>query len=211
MVGPGSMWNERYNDRDYVYGEDPNAFLKACLDGLSPGTILFPAEGEGRNAVFAARMGWKVSAFDQSTSGKVKADQLAIKYVAQIDYRVGDLASIEYDQEDFDALALVYAHFPAENRRKYHKKLVSYLKEGAVLILEAFSKSHVHNQVINPQVGGPKRLEMLYDLEELKQDFDGFQWELAVEVETELNEGKLHRGKASVIRLFGIKNKKSLF
>lgn len=151
------MWNERYNDRAYVYGEEANAFLKDRLEGISPGTILFPAEGEGRNAVYAARTGWKVHAFDQSASGKLKADQLATKHVVQIDYQVADMASIDYEAGCFDALALIYAHFPAENRRKYHKKLVSYLKEGAVLILEAFSESHMHKQAINPEVGGPKR------------------------------------------------------
>jgi hypothetical protein len=46
---------------------------------LPIGSILFPAEGEGRNAVFAAKLGWAVSAFDISNEGKNKGIKLAKK------------------------------------------------------------------------------------------------------------------------------------
>jgi hypothetical protein len=59
-------WNERYSKNEFAYGEAPNNYLKEQLEKLSAGAILFPAEGEGRNAVFAATLGWKVSAFDIS-------------------------------------------------------------------------------------------------------------------------------------------------
>ncbi|MDX1754196.1 MAG: thiopurine S-methyltransferase [Salinimicrobium sediminis] len=49
------FWNERYQREEYIYGKDPNEYLKAKLKNLTPGRILFPAEGEGRNAVHAAK------------------------------------------------------------------------------------------------------------------------------------------------------------
>jgi hypothetical protein len=49
-------WNDRYSKDEYAYGEQPNNFLREELEKLKPGTILFPAEGEGRNAVFAAAL-----------------------------------------------------------------------------------------------------------------------------------------------------------
>ena len=70
-------WNERYKKEEFAYGQQPNNYLKEQLGKLSAGTILFPAEGEGRNAVFAAKLGWTVSAFDISVEGKKKASRLA--------------------------------------------------------------------------------------------------------------------------------------
>ena len=49
-----NRWNDRYSANEFAYGEQPNNYLKEQLEKLPVGTILFPAEGEGRNAVFAA-------------------------------------------------------------------------------------------------------------------------------------------------------------
>jgi hypothetical protein len=72
-----NRWDERYKQQDFAYGVTPNNYLKDQLIKLQTGKILFPAEGEGRNAVFAAKLGWIVSAFDISIEGKKKAMQLA--------------------------------------------------------------------------------------------------------------------------------------
>lgn len=58
------FWNQRFSQDEYVYGTEPNEYLKEKLSLLLGGDILLPAEGEGRNAVFAAKTGWKVTAFD---------------------------------------------------------------------------------------------------------------------------------------------------
>jgi len=71
------FWNARYAAAEYAYGTEPNAFFKAQLDQLTPGRLLLPAEGEGRNAVYAAKKGWEVVAFDQSDAGQKKALKLA--------------------------------------------------------------------------------------------------------------------------------------
>jgi hypothetical protein len=73
------FWNQRYGNAEYVYGEDPNKFLASQIKVLKPGKIIFPCEGEGRNAVFAAFLGWQVAAFDGSAVGQFKALQLAAK------------------------------------------------------------------------------------------------------------------------------------
>ena len=108
------IWNDRYSKEGFAYGELPNNYLKAQLEQLTPGSILFPAEGEGRNAVFAAKLGWTVSAFDISIEGKKKALRLAEINNVAIDYQVGTLQSLNYNTEQFDVLALIYAHFPAD-------------------------------------------------------------------------------------------------
>ena len=71
------FWNERYASTEYVYGKEPNQYFKQILCSLSPGKILLPAEGEGRNAVYAASLGWQVYAYDFSERAYKKAMALA--------------------------------------------------------------------------------------------------------------------------------------
>ncbi|MBN9293205.1 MAG: class I SAM-dependent methyltransferase [Flavobacteriia bacterium] len=199
------FWNERYSHSEFAYGEEPNEYLKEKLTGLQPGTILFPAEGEGRNAVYAAILGWNVSAFDQSEEGRKKAELLSKRHNVEINYIISDVEHFELKPVSADALALIYAHFPGKKRREYHQKLAYFLKPGGTLIIEGFSKKHSIFQKENSDAGGPGDPEMLYSLEELKNDFPDFDFTEAYETETELNEGIFHTGKSSIIRITGIK------
>jgi len=198
-------WNDRYSTNEFAYGEQPNNYLKEQLTPLDTGTILFPAEGEGRNAVFAAKLGWKVSAFDISTEGKNKAVQLAIHNQVSIDYQVGELQDLNYKAGQFDAIALIYAHFPSSIKSTYHKTLSHYLCKGGLVIFEAFSKKHLHYIGANEKVGGPKEIDMLFSMEEIKADFEDYEIIVLEEKEIELNEGLFHNGLGSVIRFVGRK------
>ncbi|MFC1224536.1 class I SAM-dependent methyltransferase [Pedobacter sp. BG31] len=198
-------WNDRYSTNEFAYGEQPNNYLKEQLTPLGTGTILFPAEGEGRNAVFAAKLGWKVSAFDISTEGKNKAIQLAIHNQVSIDYQVGELQDLNYKAGQFDAIALIYAHFPSSIKSTYHKTLSHYLCKGGLVIFEAFSKKHLHYIAANEKIGGPKEIDMLFSMEEIKADFEDYEIIVLEEKEIELNEGLFHNGLGSVIRFVGRK------
>jgi cyclopropane fatty-acyl-phospholipid synthase-like methyltransferase len=198
-------WNDRYKNDEFAYGEHPNNYLRDQLDKLSPGTILFPAEGEGRNAVYAAKHGWKVSAFDISIEGKKKADRLAETNNVELDYQVGELQNLKYASGQFDAIAFIYAHFPADVKSSYHKTIQNYLRSGGVIIFEAFSKQHLEYIARNEKVGGPKELAMLFSIEEIQTDFANYDIIELVEQEVELNEGAFHNGKGSVIRFVGRK------
>jgi len=198
-------WNDRYSTDEFAYGEQPNNYLKEQLTQLDTGTILFPAEGEGRNAVFAAKLGWKVSAFDISIEGKNKALQLAANNKVSIDYHVGELQELDYKNEQFDAIALIYAHFPSAIKSAYHKTLSSYLRKGGLLIFEAFSKKHLDYLAKNEKVGGPKEIDMLFSIGEISADFENYEIIALEEKEIELNEGLFHNGQGSVIRFVGRK------
>lgn len=198
-------WNERYSKEEFAYGKQPNNYLKEQLEKLDPGKILFPADGEGRNGVFAASLGWTVSSFDISTEGKKKALQLAAASQVTIDYRVGELQTLGYKQEEFDAIALIYAHFPAAIKSAYHKTLDSYLRKGGILIFEAFSKNHRDYLARNEKIGGPRDTDMLFSIDEIKADFADYEVIELAEKEVELNEGLFHNGTGSVIRFTGRK------
>lgn len=198
-------WNDRYSKEAFAYGEQPNNYLAKQLKNLTPGAILFPAEGEGRNAVFAATLGWTVSAFDISIEGKNKALRLAESNKVKINYQVGKLHTLNYNTGQFDAIALIYAHFPADIKSLYHKTLDKYLRKDGLIIFEAFSKKHVDYLSKNEKVGGPKDTAMLFSIEELKSDFVNYEIIELVEKEIELNEGTFHNGTGSVIRFTGRK------
>ncbi len=198
-------WDDRYSSEEFAYGVEPNAYLKQQLEKLRPGAILFPAEGEGRNAVFAAKLGWQVSAFDISAEGRKKALRLAEANNVKIDYLVSDLSGLTYVPEQFDVIALIFAHFPAEMKSAAHKTLEKFLKPGGVVIFEAFSKRHLEYLAVNEKVGGPKDINQLFSLDEIKADFPNYEIIELAETEVELNEGQFHNGRGSVIRFVGRK------
>jgi SAM-dependent methyltransferase len=194
------FWDDRYSSGNYIYGTQPNRFFKNQLDELEPGHLLLPAEGEGRNAIYAAREGWKVDAFDISKKGRKKALELAKRNHVAINYTISKYNEFEIETEAYDAIALVYAHLHKSKRKDIHKTLIEGLKPGGHLILEAFSKEQLGNDS-----GGPQDLDMLYDLDELRKDFEDLQIKHADSTEIELKEGMHHEGTANVIRILAMK------
>lgn len=200
-----NFWNERFSGDEYIYGDQPNEYLKEKLKEIQKGKILFPAEGEGRNSVYAAMLGFDSFAFDQSDSGKQKALQLASTKGVEITYDIFTMDEYQSESEKYDAVALIYAHFHKTVRRAHHQKLIKSLQPGGYLILEAFSKDHIKFQKENPTAGGPGNIDMLYNLDEIKDDFKGFEFLEATEKEITLKEGNHHKGNAVVVRIFARK------
>jgi 2-polyprenyl-3-methyl-5-hydroxy-6-metoxy-1,4-benzoquinol methylase len=200
-----SFWEQRYGQKEYAYGTEPNQYFKEALDTLTPGKILMAAEGEGRNAVYAATQGWEVVAYDWSENAQRKAHKLASEYGVQIEYHLASLNELHFQEHTFDALALIYVHFPEQIRLQNHQKLYQWLKPGGHLIIEAFSKSHLSFSKKNPAVGGPKELSQLYSLD-VGKDFQNRSIIKFTEDKIQLNEGIYHQGQAQVIRLFASKH-----
>lgn len=200
-------WDESYNIEEYRYGETPNLFFKETIDSLIPGKILLPADGEGRNSVYAAMRGWTVEAFDQSSQGREKALKMAQKNNVDISFKVIDFENISenYVRDSYDAIALTYVHLPEQLKAKYHRSLLPLLKIGGHIIIEAFSKNHVKHQRQNASVGGPPDVNMMYSMEEISSIFDSLKIDLLEEKEIKLSEGIGHNGEASVIRFVGEK------
>ncbi|MBD3750767.1 MAG: class I SAM-dependent methyltransferase [Sphingobacteriales bacterium] len=201
-----NFWDDRYKQKEFAYGKEANEYLKQMLPKYEPGKILFPAEGEGRNAVYAAQLGWQVSAFDLSLEGKKKAEYLANINQVKIDYRLGTLEELNYQQNYFDAVAFIFAHFPAQIKGDYYTKIGGFLKKDGIIILEVFSKNHIQYQKINPNIGGPQDVDILFSIDEVKLFFPNYEIIELVEKEVNLSEGSCHNGLGSVIRFVGKKN-----
>lgn len=195
-----TFWDERYASNEYVYGTSPNEFFKKELDQLKPGKILLPAEGEGRNAVYAAARGWDVFAFDLSIEGQKKALKLAETKSVSLHYEVAGFEDVALKSESYDAIALTFAHVPPTLRSRYHQKLIDALKPHGTIILVGFSKSQINNTT-----GGPRNIEMLFSREELESDFKALSL-LQTEYKTvHLSEGEFHSGESDIITMLGKK------
>jgi cyclopropane fatty-acyl-phospholipid synthase-like methyltransferase len=203
------FWNDRYRQPEFAYGEAPNAFLREQLHGLPTGSLLLPADGEGRNAVYAASRGWTPYSSDISQEGKNKAEKLARRMGVTLDYSVGDFGSLQYPAVSFDVAALIYAHFAPEKKATYHQKVDELLKPGGLVLLEGFSKNHLKFNRNNPEVGGPKDAAFLLSTEEIRSFFPEYEYLQLEEVEIDLQEGAFHKGRASVIRFLGRKPRHS--
>ncbi|MHB8079462.1 MAG: class I SAM-dependent methyltransferase [Candidatus Krumholzibacteriia bacterium] len=196
----GPTWDERFAGEAYFYGTEPNEFLAAALPGLPRGRGLFLGEGEGRNAVHAARLGHEVLAVDASAVGRDKALRLARERGVTLTYLVGDVAAVPWDDRPFDFAALIFLHLPPAVRRAVHARVAAALRPGGTLILESFQKGQ-----LGRRSGGPQSAELLYDLRELQADFAGLAWTLAEAREVTLDESAGHRGPALVNRLIGVR------
>ena len=196
------FWDERYSSDTYVYGKQANAFFAAQLADLKPGRLLLPGEGEGRNAVHASRLGWKVDAFDQSRAGRDKAMALASGFDVDINYALCPLEDFDFPEDEYDLVALLFFHVPEASRRYLHRKVIESLKPGGRLVLEAF-----HKEQINYNTGGPKSLDMLFDENILEADFTLLETVMLDKQEIILDEGPFHQGPAKIIRYNGIKPK----
>lgn len=200
------FWDSRYGLDQYAYGTEPNAFFESQLKRFNQGdTLIFPAEGEGRNAVYAAQNGMIAWAFDQSMEGKKKAEKLAESRNCSIEYAVIDGDGANYPAQSADGVVLIYAHFDEGIRQLVHGQVQGWLKPNGLVILEAFSKNHLEYQKKYPGVGGPKDISMLMSKETITQEFPELKFLYLEEVVVDLNEGDGHCGKGSVIRFIGEK------
>ena len=193
-------WEERYSEEEFAYGKEPNKFFKDEIDKLNPGRLLLIGEGEGRNAVYAAKLGWAVDAVDFSEMAKKKALTLAGENNVVINYNVRDLNQFEPKENYYDAAGIIFIHLDDELRRKVHYEIVRSLRENGRVILEAFEKEQIKRNS-----GGPKNVGLLYSLEDIVSDFIELDFQKLSKETVTLDEGKYHLGEAVVVRFAGKK------
>ena len=112
------FWDDRFSNEEYYYGREPNLFFKNAIDELKPGKLFLPGEGEGRNAIYAAKLGWDVLAVDYSMAGVTKAMKLAAENNVTIRYETSDLLRYQA-KESFDAIAVIFVHFQPDDRKTF--------------------------------------------------------------------------------------------
>jgi 2-polyprenyl-3-methyl-5-hydroxy-6-metoxy-1,4-benzoquinol methylase len=194
-----TIWNERIAAHDLAFGALPNHYFKSVIDQLSPGKMLVPGAGEGRDSVYAAKLGWDVLAFDLSHVGQQKALAWAARESVSLRYEILDAAQFNFGSETFDLVAMVYFHLPPELRRWFFGHLHQTLNPGGRVVIEAFNPRQIPYTS-----GGPKQPEMLMTRAILREELLHIEPEENLELLTTLDEGPLHQGPAEVIRYYGI-------
>lgn len=200
------FWNQRYAEAEFAYGETPNHFFKNEIDKIErKGKALFIAEGEGRNAVYAATKGWEVFAYDWSEEGKKKAMQLAEKLQTSLVYEVGEWDDLNFKNEKFDLIVFIFAQLPEMERRKIQKASAHLLQPEGKIILEAYRKEQLEINSKNPAAGGPKNLDFLLSKKELEEDFQSLNIFVLTETTESFEEGKYHRGEGAVVQMIAVR------
>ncbi len=189
------MWDERFSQAEPVYGDQPNAFLAAQSARFQRGMkLLVPADGYGRNGIWLARQGFSVHTVDLSPVGVARARKTAEAAGLAMTIEQADLAAWKWPEAEFDGVFTIFLHLPPEARAKVHGAMLRSVKPGGLVILEAFSTSQ-----LKYSSGGPKRVELLYTAEMLRQDFAGADAVVLQEKEAPISEGTMHSGAAAVV------------
>ncbi len=194
------MWDARFSEPGYAYGTDPNDFLVSVADRIPRGRVLCLAEGEGRNAVYLAGLGYEVTAVDNSAVGLEKAESLARGRGVSIETVNADLSDYEIEAGDWQGIVSIFCHLPPVVRAALHERCLRGLAPGGVFILEGFTPRQ-----LAVGTGGPKDRELLMELDIIRQELPGLRLEIGRETEREVVEGKYHRGNAAVVQILAIK------
>jgi SAM-dependent methyltransferase len=202
FTGGASMWNQRFAGDDYLFGREPNEYLKARTPLLpAGGSVLCVADGEGRNSVWLARQGFQVEAFDVSDVGVAKARKLASEAAVSVDYTVADCERYNWSAQSHDGVVAVFIQFAdPEMRARLFANLVRALKPGGVLILQGYTPRQ-----LDYKTGGPGQLSHLYTADLIREAFKDLQVVELIDYEAELNEGARHAGRSALLGLVAIK------
>ncbi len=195
-------WETRFRPPDYVFGKEPNAFLKAQAHRLRPGqTALSVADGEGRNGVWLAEQGLDVLAIDFSPAALAKGRALAKERRVQLRTEVADVTKWRWPEAAFDVVVAIFTQvvFPAE-RVAFFVNLKRALKPGGILLMQGYRVEQ-----LTYRTGGPPEAERLYT-RALLEDAFGDMAELEIrEHDSAINEGTGHVGMSALIDLIAKK------
>jgi SAM-dependent methyltransferase len=191
-------WNARFASDDYVFGTEPNAFLRAQAHRLRAGmTALSVADGEGRNGVWLAGQGLSVTAVEGSPVAIAKARRLAATRGVSLDVVEADLTTWSWPQASFDVVVAIFIQFVGPPLRdRIFAGMVEALKPGGLLLLQGYRPEQIANGT-----GGPRMVENLYTEGQLRRDFAGLVIEELVSHDSILHEGAGHDGMSAVIDL----------
>lgn len=192
------MWNQRYSEPGFAYGTEANDFLAANAERTLPpkGEILCLAEGEGRNAVFLARLGFRVTGVDSSAVGLEKARALAARHGVEIATIVADLGEFDLGAARWDGIVSIWCHTPSDLRSRLHRSVVMALRPGGVLLLESYTPKQLEYKT-----GGPPTAELMMTLGAVREELAGLEFLDAEEKLREVHEGKYHDGMSAVLQV----------
>ncbi|MBM4253033.1 MAG: class I SAM-dependent methyltransferase [Deltaproteobacteria bacterium] len=194
------QWDQRYSSQNFFYGREINDFLRDSI-ALIPkgGRVLMLAEGEGRNAVALARLGFQVTAVDWSKVGLQKLNDWARSEHLQVETVCADLTQFDFGQSKWDAIVSIWFHLPTNKRKIVYPKVEDALAPRGVFLLESYTPRQ-----LTFKTGGPPDVDMLVTADELRACWHRLRVKSCHELERDINEGQGHKGRSAVVQLVAV-------
>jgi len=159
-----AAWDARYREKDLLWTAEPNRFLVEVASDLEPGVALDLAGGEGRNAVWLAERGWRVTVLDWSKVALDKGRTLAEArgVAADVTFMETDLLDWEPAQASADLVIVVYLQTPSPHReRVWHNAAAAVRTSGRLIVIGHDSSNLTHGY------GGPQDSAVLFTADEV--------------------------------------------
>jgi SAM-dependent methyltransferase len=198
FADPAGTWNKRFAASGYLFGTEPNVWLREHAGVWSAGQrVLCVADGEGRNSVWLARRGLQVEAFDISDIGVAKARRLAEDQGASVKFQVADCDGFDWPVAAYDGVAAIFIQFadPALRERLF-AHIQRSLKPGGTLVLQGYTPKQLEYRT-----GGPPVASHLYTEALLREAFAAMDIVELREYEADVAEGSGHLGYSALIGL----------
>jgi SAM-dependent methyltransferase len=190
-------WNARYAAADLLWTADPNRLFATEVEGLEPGRALDVACGEGRNAVWLAERGWRVTGIDFSDVALAKGARLAESRGVEVEWVVADVVAHELGTQVFDLVAVLYLQLPHAELTRVLRSAAAALAPGGTLVVIGHDTTN-----LTDGYGGPRDASVLFTPEEVVAEL-GELGELGVErAETVRRVVSLEDGGATALDAF---------
>ena len=199
-----NIWSQRYESagEDYLFGTEPNRFLARRANLLQNGaTALSIADGEGRNSVWLAEQGLRVTAVEIAPVAIEKARRLAAGRGVEVNFLLADILASDWPPDEstghFDWVVGIFIQFVngAERERQF-AVMKQLARPGGRILLQGYTPKQ-----LDYRTGGPSQIENLNTARFLRQAFSGWQIEELVEYEDDVAEGVAHKGRSALIGL----------
>ncbi len=193
---PQDFWDQRYQAEGFLFGREPNAFVKSQIHLFKPGqSVLSIADGEGRNGVFVARQGARVTSVDFSAPALEKARSLAEEFNVEIIIEQQDIFEWDGSAGVYDIVLAIFIQFaPPEKRTVLFDNIKRLVKPGGLVVMQGYRPEQV-----SYKTGGPPQAENMYTSEILRTAFAGFDIQHLEEHDSIVDEGSGHSGMSALI------------
>lgn len=192
---PHQTWNLRFATEQYIFGEEPNAYLRSHAAHLQSGSALAVADGEGRNGVWLAKQGLKVDAFDFSENAIQKARLLAKKHSQLVNWQCCDWQSFDWSASRYDNVVGIFFQFAAPlDRIELFANMDRSLKTGGTLVIQGYTAAQ-----LKFNSGGPGKQDHMYDEAMMREAFADYDIIDLRTYEAEIDEGTAHKGMSGLL------------
>lgn len=196
-----AFWDERFRHPEPAYGLEPSRFLEEVADRFTPGMeVLVAADGQCRNGLWAAARGCVVTCADLSPVGLARGREEAGRRGVTLHTLQVDLLTWPWPEGRWDAVIAIYFHILPAHRRRVLQTMLRSLRPGGLAVIEGF-----HRDQLGRPSGGPRDPEMLFTETMLAEDFVGAEILINRHDRIDLDEGRLHRGPAELVRFLARK------